>query len=126
MVYHTYHFVNLSFFGAELQLDEFHCLGRKGYQLLPIQNRVFVASQERRLKDGLKAVCREFWTLLLVSSDQFVELVPVIPRPQLQEANQPIGVGEGVDDRRAKRIIDQTRMRAWGDMKRTQSGTSGK
>jgi len=98
MEHRAYRLVNLSFFDTKLQLDELHCLGRKGDQFFPIQNRVFVTSQERRLEDGLKAVCRELRTFLLISSDQLVELVPVVPRPQLQEANQPVGVRERVDD----------------------------
>jgi len=96
-------FVDLSFFETELQLDKFHCLGRKGDQFLSIQNRVFVASQERRLEDGLKAICRELRTFFLVSSNQFAELTPVVPRPKLQEANQPICIGERIDDRCAGR-----------------------
>ena len=109
MEHYVYQFVNLSFFGTELQLHEFHCLGRKGDQFLSVQNRVFVASQERRLEDGLKAICRELRTSLLISSDQLIELAPVIPWPQLQEANQPKGVRERVDDWCAGRITDQTR-----------------
>ena len=104
--HHPYHSVNLSLFGTELELDEFHRLWRKGYQSLPIQNRVFVASQERRLEDGLKAICRELRAFLFIPCDQLVELAPVVPRPQLQEANQPIGVGECVDDRCAGRTRD--------------------
>jgi len=98
MEHRAYRLINLSFFGTELQLDELHCLGRKGDQFLSIQNRVFVTSQERRLEDGLKAICRELRTFLLISSDQLVELAPIVPWPELQEANQPIGVGERVDD----------------------------
>jgi len=126
MRHHTHHLVNLSFFWTELQLDEFHRLWRQGDQFLSVQNRVFVASQECRLEDGLKAVSRELRTSLLISSDQLVEFVPVVPRPQLQEADQPVGVRESVDDRCAGIIMDQTRTKAWIGSKHTQSNTSGR
>jgi len=126
MRHHTHHSVNLPFFRTELQLDKFHRLFGQGDQFLSVQNRVFVASQECRLEDGLKAVSRELRASLLVSSDQLVEFVPVVPWPQLQEADQPVGVRERVDDRCAGIITDQTRTEGWIGAKHTQSNTSGR
>ena len=98
MEHHTYRSIDLSFFRTEFQSDKFHCLRRKSDQFLSIQNCVFIAPQERCLKDSLKAVCCKLRTFLLISSNQLVELFPIVPWPQLQEADQSKGIGECVDN----------------------------
>src|ERR1700742_1509743 len=98
MWHHTHHLVNLPFVRTKLQLDEFHRLLRQGDQFLSVQNRVFLAPQKCRFEYGLEAVSRKLRTSLLVSSDQPVEFVPVVPRPQPQEADQSVGVRKSVDD----------------------------
>ena len=108
MIKHRAHrLVDFSFFETELQLHELYRLWRESDQFSSIQNRVLVAPQECRLEDGLEAVCRELRTFLLISPNQFIELTPVVPRPQLQEADQPIGIGKRVDDRCTGKMVDQ-------------------
>jgi hypothetical protein len=107
MKHRAHRLVDFSFFETELQLHELYRLRRESDQFSSIQNRVLVAPQECRLKDGLEAVCRELRTFLLISPNQFIELAPVVPRPQLQEANQPIGIGKRVDDWCAGKMADQ-------------------
>lgn len=123
---HIYRPVDLSFFGTELQLDEFHRLGRERDQSLSIQNRIFVSSQECRLKDGLKAVCCQLRTFLLISCNHLVEFLPIVPRPESQEANQPKGIGEGIDDRCARERHIRWKQSPGLEAKRTQSGTNGR
>lgn len=103
MKHDAYRGVDLSFFRTEFQFDEFHYFLGESDQFLSIQNRVFVAPQECCLEDCLKAVCGEFGAFFLVPPNGLVEFFPVIPWSQLQETNQPKGIGERVDDWRAEK-----------------------